>query len=61
MPLNRQRQDKKKKLIVKQDFQASVRPQLLVGMIRPGCAVASRRPTPSTKSNGATVADQADN
>jgi len=33
---------------------------ILVGMIRHGCAVASRRPAPGAKSNGATVSDQYD-
>jgi hypothetical protein len=33
-------------------------PQLLVGMLRHGCAVASSRAALRTKSNGATVADQ---
>jgi len=37
-----------------------VRPPLLVGIIRHGCAVVSRRPTPGAKSNGATVANQYD-
>jgi len=37
-----------------------VRLQLLVEMIRYGCAVASRRPALDAKSNGATVADQYD-
>jgi len=37
-----------------------VRLQLLVGMIPHRSAVASRRPTPGAKSNGATVADQYD-
>jgi len=38
----------------------AVRPQLLVGMIRHGWAVASRRLVPGAKRNGATVGDQSD-
>ncbi len=34
--------------------------QLLVGMIRHGCAVAAGRPAPGASRNGATVADQWD-
>ncbi len=55
-----EQQDRKFNIESKSSFGSRIRPQLLVGMIRHGCAMVSRRPTPGTKSNGATVADQYD-